>query len=247
MPAQPWPRRLFVAGGAPAVVEFVVFAPSTFPLDFELSREGSPLAALGTGLSVQVYERSLAERFAEWADGLAEDPDAPLGLGVAAAWYVVGGEVEDEEDFSALQSAWAAVRVILRAGGLAVWESLAMRWTSAADALAANPELPALAGAWNVNLAEVDGGGFVAVHTLGLPKFARSDLLAFTPPAAVGALRTLLHHLALDLIEGAQLHAGDRIARGGMEIEVAAYLPGNNGPPVDIPFLRPPLVLLPPD
>lgn len=228
-----------------ATVEFVVFARSTVALEFALLAEGSPMPALAEGLSVQVFERLLAPEFGEWADGLAADPDAPQGLDAASAWYVVGGETPSCADFSALQSAWAAVRVILRAGGLAVWDSFAMRWSPAAEALAADPALPALAAAWNVNRDASGEEGIEVVHTLGLTKFGRPDLLAFVAPAGAESVRALLHHMALDLIEGACLAAGDRVAKGGVQLEAQPYRPGENGPPVAIPFFQPPLLLVP--
>lgn len=245
MPFPAWPRPLFVPGGGVATVEFVVFAKSTVALEFALLAEGSPIPALAGGLSVQVFERLLASEFGEWADSLAADPEAPPGLDEAAAWYVVGGETASGADFSALQSAWAAVRVILRAGGLAVWDSFAMRWSPGPEALAADPALPALAAAWNVNRDVTREEGIEVVHTLGLTKFGRPDLIAFVALSGAEAVQALVHHIALDLIEGACLLPGDRVAKGGVQLEAQPYRPGENGPPVAVPFFQPPLLLVP--
>ncbi len=244
MPFAPWRRPRFTASDGQTVVEFVVYAPRPLPLTFDLEAEGSPVAELPLGIAVQLFERRLAAEFSDWADSLSADGECPAGLEEAACWYVVGGTMAGAPDLVALQAAWAAVRVLCRAGGLAVWDSLAVRWQSPEAVLATNPALPALAAAWAVECSAVDHDELVAVHTLGLAKFARRDLVAFAPPAGAEALRGLIGHLALDLIEGVVFAPGDRITAGGAQLEIADYLPGKNGPETAIPFFASPLLVL---
>lgn len=247
MPNTPWPRPLFAPGGGDAHLEFVVFAPSQLHWTRTLTDEGSPLAELPEGLGAQVFERRSAGEFAEWADSLTELPDAPAPkrLRGAGCWYVVSGATPSAPDLAAMQAAWALVRVFLRAGGLAVWDSYAMRWTSAEEALAADPAMPLLAAAFDVSACDAEQQGIIAVHTLGLAKFGRPDLIAFGPPRNGELLHNLVYGLALDLVEGAVLGAGALLKKGGLTVETAVYAPGVNGPTVPVPFFGEPLVLLP--
>ena len=247
MPHDPWPRPLFVPGGGETVLSFVVYAPALLTWDFTLPAEGSPVAALPAGVEVHLYAREATPEFAEWADALAADPAAPhaAALATAGVWYEVGGRAPSTADLTAVQAAWALVRVLCRAGGLAVWDGVAMRWTAAADALAADPGHPGLAAACGVELAEVERHGLVAVHTLGMPKFGRRDLIAFGTAENATLLGGLLQGLALDLIEGAVLASGDEVAKGGLRLRAEGYAPGFNGPEVAVPFCEQPLVLVP--
>lgn len=239
-----WPRPLFVPGGGALTPSFVAYAPGLLRLDFDLLAEGSPIAELPRGLGVQLYTREAKPDFASWADGLLDQSDAPPGLGASTAWYEVGGVVPSARDLAALQATWAAVRVICRAGATAVWDSLALQWVLADDALAADPDHPALAAAWGVHQGELPDGT-VFVHSLGLGKFGRSDLLAFGSESKGELLSQLIHGLGLDLVEGAVIESGDELEKGGLRLRAVAYAPGFNGPPVPVPFFAQPLVLEP--
>lgn len=246
-----WPRPLFTEGGGELTVSFVVYAPRLLTWDFTLLEEGSPVRTLPEGLGVQLFARAEAPEFAEWADALVGGSDAPQPeqLGAAQVWYDVGGRCASTTDLSALQAAWAVVRVLCRAGATGVWDSLAMRWTLAAEVLAADPAQPELAAAWEVNAGELEGvpgaEPLWMVHTLGLAKFGRRDLLAFGPARNVGFLRELLAGVAIDLIEGAVLDAGSRIEKAGVRLEAEGYAPDFNGPDVPVPFFEQPLLLRP--
>jgi len=247
MPTDPWPRPLLVPGGGDMALSFVVYAPALLTWNFTLVAEGSPVAALPDGVGVTLYTRPDAPEFAEWADAVAADPAAPhrAALATAGVWYEVGGRVPSTGDLTAVQAAWALVRVLCRAGALAVWDGLAMQWTAAADALAADPNHPALAAAWGVEVAEVERHGILAVHTLGLAKFGRRDLIAFGTHDNAALLSDLLRALGLDLIEGAVLSSGDAVEKGGLRLRAEGYAPGINGPEVAVPFYEQPLVLMP--
>lgn len=244
MPTAPWPRPLFVPGGGALTPSFVVYAPGPLRLDFDLLAEGSPIAELPRGLGVQLYTRDAKPEFAAWADSLAAEPEAPPELLASTAWYEVGGVVPSARDLAALQAAWAAVRVLCRAGGTAVWDSLALSWVRAQDALDADPNHPALAAAWGVHHGLLEDGT-VFVHSLGLAKFGRSDLIAFGSEGKGELLGRLIHGLGLDLVEGAVLESGDELEKGGLRLRAVAYAPGFNGPPVPVPFFAQPLVLEP--
>lgn len=223
---------------------FVVYANEVLPLRFDLLAEGSPIAELPRGLGVQLYTRADKPDFAAWADSLAADPDAPPGLAASNAWYEVGGVVPSTRDLSALQAAWAAVRVLCRAGGTAIWDSMGVHWVGAAEALAADPTNPALAGAYTVHKGRLDDDTVFA-YTLGMAKFGRSDLLAFAGEANGDLIHRLVHGLSLDLAEGAVLESGDELEKGGLRIRMVAYAPGFNAPEIDVPFFAQPLLVEP--
>jgi hypothetical protein len=239
----PWPRPLSAPGGGELTLSFVVFAPDVLRWEFSLLAEGSPLASLPRGLGVQLYTRDANPEFAEWVGGLAGEPDAPPVVAAAGAWYEVGGAVPSGPDLSALQAAWAVIRVLCRAGATAVWDGLALRWVSAEDVLAADPTHPAMAAAWGVHAGEL-GGGIVFVHSLGLAKFGRPDLLAFGTEENATFLGQLINGLGLDLVEGAVLESGAELEKGGVRLRVEGYAPGFNGPEVPVPFFAQPLLLV---
>lgn len=251
MPHPAWLRPLFTEGGDPLVLSFIVFAPG--PLDWapDLRAEGSPSLSLPEGLSVRRHDRDSAPEMAAWADPLiAALPEPERGrLASAGVFYEVGGSCPSAADLSALQAAWAATRALLRAGGLAVWDGLAACWTTAEDALSADPQDPRLAAAWEVAAVPLEGlpddTPLFVVFTMGLHKFGRHDLVAFGPPANLELIQSLVREIAVDLVEGAVLQSGYLIEKGGIGLEAVAYAPGFNAPLAPVPFFSQPLLLTP--
>jgi hypothetical protein len=133
----------------------------------------------------------------------------------------------------------------------AVWDGVASTWHAAGDLLAAPPGDLRLAAAWRCEMidgfADAAGAGYVCVHTLGLAKFGRPDLVAFGTAANRGVLEALVAGLGEDLVAGAVLRAGDVVDKGGLRVRIEGYVPDGHAPALDVPFLAMPLVLVPAD
>jgi hypothetical protein len=130
-----------------------------------------------------------------------------------------------------------------------VWDGLAFGWRSAAQVLALPPGDLQLAASWRCDtidgFVDESGAPFVCLHSLGLAKFGRPDLLAFGSARHRDLLEGLVSGLGHDLACGAVLRPGDVIEKGGLCAQLLEYRPGETAPPLDVPFFAPPLVVVP--
>ena len=246
------PRPGYVPGGSVHVVSFIVGGFDAAAAA-GLAAVATP-SALGLPHGVAVHLHGPEDRaFTGWIREVldATDPPHPSALAASAAWVELSGDTGDRPDHAALGAAWRAVRRLVLAAGPsgALWDGLVLAWRSADEVRATPPDDPRLAAAWRCDtvdgLVGADGAAFVCVHTLGLAKFGRRDLVAFGGTAATDLLRDLVSGLGRDLIDGGVLHPGDRVARSGLHLDVLPYVPGETGPPLDVPFFVPPLVVVP--
>ncbi|MCA2981169.1 MAG: hypothetical protein INH41_25855 [Myxococcaceae bacterium] len=247
-------RRLFSAGGSPNTVSFIVggfdaAARARLRLTAELAARRLP-----AGVGAHVRDASDAA-FHAWIGDLvrATRPPSAPSLENAQAWVELAGHTDDRAEHGALEAVWQAVRLLVRDAGaeVAVWDGLALEWRSAVQVLALPPGDLRLAVAWRCETIDgfndQKGASFVCIHTLGLAKFGRPDLVACGSERNRDVLRQLVSHLAQDLVDGAVLRPGDVIEKGGLRAEVLTYEPGENAPQLDVPFYAAPLVVVPDD
>lgn len=245
MPAEAWRRPRHTPTEATASVRFLVFL-DIVPQEFlDLTQEGWRAAGAPEGLQVAAAERPLdpdKEAFVEgFFDWLGDHPDAAR-LREARVVAGVEGEGPDTADLDLLQASWAAVRWLCRRGAIGVWDVPISAWRPAAEVLAAPAGDPTLATAWD--LAVYDVGAMWVVHTLGMGKFARRELLAFAAPGAEEDVAALVEALAGLQAGGVALQAGDVLEQAPLRVRIEAYNPGFNAPPVDVPFADQPLLVV---
>lgn len=245
-------RALFSGGGHVNVVSFIVAgaeAVEAHALGAVLGRAGAMLPA---GISVAARDVDDGE-FAQLVHDLIESTDAPDpdSLLRSPAWIEFAGDTPDAADHAALLAAWGAVQLLVAeiAPRGAVFDGMSFEWHRAPDVLACPPGSLRLAASWRCEAEAIvvgpSGEQALCVHTLGLAKFARRDLVLFGDVGARAALFALVEGFGHDLVAGAVLRPGDMVEKARMRVEVEEYRPGENGPAVEVPFFVPPLVLLP--
>jgi len=239
-----WPRPRFVAGGAPARVLILVFAPDALPGELPLSesRHGVPEGGVPETLALRSVSR---EEQPDWFAGLFAEPmlgrarealgEARLAALLASRFaHVVSVEQTDPADLGYLQAVWAVVRCLGELGAAAALDTHAIRWHDA-EALRAWPPTagPDLDRELSIIFEDQpqEGLGHLA-HTRGLAKFGRPDLVVtgLSPDEATLA-GVLLRKLAVDAALGERYEAGGTADFEGEPITFEAYEPGRGGLP----------------
>lgn len=246
----PLARPLFVPGGSINVVSFLLAAPGATRAHVE--RTATTVARrVPAGVGVYVRQADGGEH-AVWFQRLlaSAPPSEASSLSDVQAWIELAGDTADAPDHRSLHAVWQAIREALAvAPTCLIYDGMAWIWRTAAEARSHGSTDLRLVAAWRCETIDGfrDGAGntYVCVHTIGLPKFGRRDVLAFGSEANRSMLEALVGETAIDLFNGAVLSPGDRIAKGGLAVDIELYAPGRNAPELDVPFFVEPLVLVP--
>ena len=228
-----WEREFYQPEGGDAFLSFVVFGD--LQADMEVSAKTYRTSGPPDGTDMELYSR--AEHGA-WIDGytegyfgtlLAEAPALEAAVKAAPTVAVLQGEVEDPETLDYLRDAIGVVTALLDAGGVAVFDLLALRWFSPEEwkEVVFDP-----AGPEPIEhvllLASHESDGFW-LHSRGLRKFGRPDLSA-RGLASEDDLETfagLFESLIVTLAGGATIPDGQRIRIGGTKVERTVTLVGD--------------------
>lgn len=134
----------------------------------------------------------------------------------------------DAADLAHVQAAWAIAKWTVARGATVVLDAEANRYWSAAEVADWPANRPfALSSEINV-VVEAEGTNAVAsaIHTRGLAKFGRPDLVTLDVPAARwDAVAGLLRGLAMRLVLGVVLRPGDSTPIEGGVAHFSAYGP----------------------
>jgi hypothetical protein len=232
----PWPRPLFQPGGKPGVFHLFCFSPGALeaPAPLAAARFGLPSPEAAACCEVRQLPRAAD---AGWFDGfrrgaLRELARAALpdlaALDAATAVTVIITSRPDAADLAHLQAAWALAQWSVARGATVVFDAQASRFWPAAE-VADWPATRPFALSSDVNvIVEAEGTSALAsaVHTRGLAKFGRPDLVTLDVPASRwDAVAGLLRTLAGRLVLGAVLRPGDALAIEGGTAHFAAYAP----------------------
>ena len=223
-----WRRPLFVAGGAPSVFHLFCFGPAAL-------RDDVPMSAARFGLpsadAVKLTQVELLPRAADpaWFDAfragaLRSIAKAALGdlshLDAAQSVTVILTQRPDAADLEHVQATWALAQWTVARGATVLLDAQANRYWSAAEVASWAPDRPfALSSEVNVIVEGEEGGAIAtAVHTRGLQKFGRPDLVVRDVPAARwDAVAAVVRGFALQLVHGARINPGDtRPVEGGV-------------------------------
>jgi hypothetical protein len=158
-------------------------------------------------------------------------------LDAAGGCYTVRVRVPDPPDLGHLRLAWdTAARIAARAPSV-VLDLYAGRWHPGRAVAELPPDRPfALADEVSVIVERQSSPGFGhPVHTRGMTKFARPDLIAGVPDERVSETVRILNQLAAMLADGAVLTAGRRIRIDGRRtLAITPYQPGSAVPDVQL-------------
>ncbi|HZN74586.1 MAG TPA: hypothetical protein VFC00_23205 [Micromonosporaceae bacterium] len=244
-PIAPWPRPAFRATGRRAAISLIAFADeNVLGTGGELVlRSIVPTTAPIDALDLRIHQYADSP---EWIDGWRTG--APRNIATkqledldrldAAPWcYSINVEVDDPVDLSHLQLAWAVASTLATSGSFAALDAYACHWLRGLDVAALSPDRPFVIQREVSLIAETEptpGFGH-AVHTRGMLKFARPDLITGVPADRIEETGQILNHLARMLAEGQVFELGQRLRfDGGRSLTVAAYAPDASTPEVHL-------------
>jgi hypothetical protein len=236
-----WTRPAFRPTGRRATFLLLAFADREV-LDSppELAVAAPPTAPVSALRVNLVQEADQPEWFDGWRRGPLRTVAAVQNIDMsvvdaATCCYVIDIDVDDPIDLSHLQLAWAVASSIARAGTVTVLDVHAATWHAGSDVAALPPDRPLVIQHEISITAETEPSpGFGhAVHTRGMIKFGRPDLIAGVPADRIRETGQILNHLARMLATGAVIEPGERFRVDGRRTLMAApYEPG--GPTPDV-------------
>lgn len=224
-----------------------LFAFSTEPLasdvPFSMSRFGAPAETAVAGVDVRTHSgRDEPEWLAGWRTGALRamadvDLTEPGRLDEAGHCHSIMIEVSDPADLAHLQGAWSVARWLVARGCFAVLDAHARRWWDGTTLTAWPPERPFDLGtevSVTLESQETEGFGYV-MHTCGMAKFARPDLITGVLLSAARPTHRVMRALAGRFAAGEIITPGETLPLdGGKEFSLAAYRPGDNAPEVNL-------------
>jgi hypothetical protein len=207
-----WPRPLFKASELSTKVFFICFGRAPFAeLEISRSRFGLPSSELLAQVQVGEHRRA-ADRgwFDAWWSGsfgvIAErDLAADLALLTTSdTCFSVKLELPDRADLAALQTAWGLSRWFCARGASVVLDVHAFRFRTRSEVEALSfDESDVLRDVKIVLESDASQDGLHLLHTRGLCKMARPELMCFIRPDDAGVLGRVMNQIARTLMEGA--------------------------------------------
>lgn len=182
----------------------------------------------------------------DWIDGWRTDALRTIAarelgdldrLDAASCCFSITVEVDDPADLTHLQLAWAVATLLAGKGCCAILDVYAGNWLSGPAVAALSPDRPFTIQE-EVSLTaetEVSPGFGHAIHTRGMAKFGRPDLIAGVPADRIEETAQILNHLARMLAEGDVLVPGQRLRFDGRRtLTVMPYVPDASTPEVNL-------------
>lgn len=209
-------------GGGSAEVVLLCFSPGAVRDDVPMSalRFGLPGQAAMEGLDVVDLPRSADPAWFDAFRGgalraVAQSQLPSLdALDAAQRLHVVKVVKADPKDLTHLQGAWAVAKWLVARGATVVLDATAQRFWDGADVAGWEPNRPfALSIDVNVIVEAEPDAPEATVHTRGMGKFGRPELIVFGVPAARwDAVAGLVRSLALESAAGVRFKDGDVVA-----------------------------------
>ncbi|MEU4154883.1 hypothetical protein [Actinoplanes sp. NPDC026670] len=242
---EPWSRPAHRPSGPSnreAAVLLVVCADDEVLTGLDLTGvvpAGAPVDAL----DVRLHRHS---ENPEWVDGFRSGPLRDLAarelpdlrlIDDATCCYSIQVRRPDPADLTHLQLAWAVAAAASRAGATAVLDVIAHDWSLASSIAALDPHRPftVLREISVVAESEETPGFGHAVHTRGMLKFGRPDLVMGVPQDGIGDAAQILNHLAGMLAEGHVLSPGQQLRiNGERALTIVPYTPNDLVPDVQL-------------
>ena len=234
----PWTRSHFRSGGGANVFQLFCFAQSLTDLPFSAPRFGLPSPGAMQGVEVRELPRALDPA---WFDGFRSGALRTVareclqgdlsGLDAATTMVAVLINRPDAADLVHLQAGWASAQWLVARGASVVLDAQSQRFWRGDDVADWPAERPfALTTDVNVVVEGEPTAPTATLHTRGLQKFGRPDLVVFDVPGprwdAVGGL---LRGLAARLAMGDVFAPGDTVELGDQRVRCDRYAPGPRG------------------
>jgi hypothetical protein len=244
-PIEPWARPRATAGGGFVRFDLFCFSPEKLKdLPLNAATYGLPNQQAMEGLEVREIPR---DQEPAWFDGfrsgalrnVAKDQlgAALADLDAANVVHAVFVRKADPKDLSHLQAMWAVAKWLIARGATVVLDAQSQRYWKAADVndwpnnrpFALTPEVAVL-----VEDTPLPDGTFV-VHTRGLLKFGRPDLVALgVQKAQWDKAGALLRTLAMAMAAGAVFKDGQTSGEDAVKVRFATYDPPKNAPQLNL-------------
>ena len=234
-PIPTWPRTGFQPGGGRNVFQLFCFSTGPLKGDVPLSASRFGLPAPEAMKLVEVRELT-REMDSAWFDGFRSGSlraVATLALGDVSALdsatqlTAVLVDREDAADLAHLQAGWATAQWLVARGVSVVLDAQTNRFWKGADVAEWPANRPfSLSIDVNVVVEAEPTSPIANVHTRGLQKFGRPDLVVRDVPGEQwDAVAGLVRALAGQLANGVVLRAGDQVNLDGKSLRLAAYQP----------------------
>lgn len=236
--AKTWSREHYVTGGGAARIALIALSSARLPDPLPVSRRTHGMPDEGDGAeAVALVARDRADDPGWFADQVlapfTELITSDLGASAAATAlstehaYVIEAQVDDPDDLSHLQAAWALARCVCEEGAAIVVDVYAARAHLGSDVAALAPERGFDVMHEVTLFFEEQADGQLAAWSLGMCKFGRPDLVVvgIAPDAATDAA-LLLRDIANTLAAGERIEPGDQVAAGGKTLTAAVFEPG---------------------
>jgi hypothetical protein len=239
---EPWQRPAHRPTGREAAVLLVAFTPGEVLTELNLAAV-TPANAPVDALAVRLHRH---EDNPEWMDAFRTGPLRDLAarelpdlrpIDKATCCYSIQVRVPDPADLTHLQLAWAVAARVSRAGAVAVFDAFAHDWSLPEQVAALDPHRPfdILREISVIAESEPTPGFGHPVHTRGMVKFGRPDLIMGVPEDRIGDAASVLNQLATMLAEGHVLAAGHHLRINDEEtLAVLPYTPGSHIPDVQL-------------
>jgi hypothetical protein len=211
-PLARWPRPYFTSGDQPTKIFFVCFATGPLAeLELDRTRFGVPDTELVRRLDIREYGREGAREWFEgwWSKSFGVIAEKDLGQ---AATQLTGSdrcvtlrlELPDQADLAPIQTVWGVARWLCARGASVVLDVHAFRFRTRKtleeqDYSGSDVERDVKIVLEN----QPTRGGLHLLHTRGLCKFARPELVCFIRPEDADVMGRLFNQIARTLMEGA--------------------------------------------
>lgn len=245
MPIDVWPRPRHTRTDAVARVDLFCFSAGPLAgLPMSALKYGLPGEKAMEGLEVHDVPRSADPAWFDAFRGGALRNVAASQLGpalkdldAATALHVLQLEKTDPADLTHLQAAWAVTKWLVDRGVTVVLDAHAQRFWKAEE-LRDWPAVRPFALSAEVSVLVEDTpqpDGTYVVHTRGMKKLARPDLVALrVPKEKWDQAGALLRTLALAMAGGVVLRAGETTKEAKTEVRLSAYAPPGNAPQLNL-------------
>jgi hypothetical protein len=249
-----WRRPYFKAGEQATKIFFVCFGKAPLAeMDLGRARFGLPSDDLANRVEVREHRRAAGRAWFEnwWAGAFGVIAQQDLGedfalLTTSDVCYTLSLELEDKGDLAPLQSVWGLARWLCARGMTVVLDVHAFRFRTRADVDALDfGESDVQRDVKLVLENEAGEDGLHLMHTRGLCKCARPELMCFIEPEDAGLMGRVMNQLARTLLEGAAPNqirlriapgvelvtapAHDRALIDSLGLEAAVMLARNDG------------------
>lgn len=242
-PIRPWPRTAFQRTDHDATVTLIIFAERDVLGSTDLELRGTvpadaPIEALEMRIHRDVEDPGWIDH---WRTGAlrtvaADQLDDVHRLDTATCCYSVTLTIPDPPDLTHLQLAWAIASRLASKGAFAVLDAHAAAWLPGPVVAALPADRSCTVRDEIALIAEntpTPGFGH-AVHTRGMLKFGRPDLIAGVPADRIEQTGRILNHLASLQADGHVLAVGQRLRADGRVVTVAPYAPDGIVPEVNL-------------